>query len=173
VRIEGVWMVGCIAVLLTSWAGPAMAGREQERNKMVARKVFTDVLERGDLEVGRAIHTPDFIAHAGSRTTGLEADLASARGWHDAFPGGSMTIGKLVAEGDLVAVFWNGRGTNTGAGNGLPATGRKVDVTGMTVFRFVRGRIAEEWNVTDQLTLLRQLGLLPAPPAPAGAAPGR
>ena len=44
-------------------------------------------------------------------------------------------------------------------GNGIPATGKKVQVSGTTIFRFVDGRIAEEWTSGDALGLLKQLGL--------------
>jgi predicted ester cyclase len=64
-----------------------------------------------------------------------------------------------VAEGDFVAVYWRGRGTNTGEGNWLPATGEAIDVTGFTLLKIVDGLILEEWNVADQLSMYRQLGL--------------
>lgn len=80
-----------------------------------------------------------------------------------------MTVDAIVAEGDLVAVLWTGRGTNTGAGNGLPATGRKFAFRGATFFRMRAGRMAEEWNVTDRLEGLQQLGLLPGQGAAASA----
>ena len=43
--------------------------------------------------------------------------------------------------------------------NGAPPTGRAVDVTGITLYRFVEERIAEEWVAMDSLSRLRQLGL--------------
>jgi predicted ester cyclase len=74
-----------------------------------------------------------------------------------------MTVDQMVAEGDLVAVRFSGRGTNTGSGNGLPATGNYAEGSGITIFRMMDEQIADEWSVTDELGLLRQLGLLPAP----------
>ena len=73
-----------------------------------------------------------------------------------------MTVDLIVAEGDLVSVRWTARGTNTGTGNGIPATGRKVETSGITMFRFADGAIAEEWTAGNNLSLMRQLGLLPA-----------
>jgi predicted ester cyclase len=52
-------------------------------------------------------------------------------------------------------------GTNTQAGMGFPATGRKIESDGVTIFRFEDGKICEEWNVFDMLTVMRQAGLLP------------
>lgn len=93
-------------------------------------------------------------------------------GWRDAFPDLKITVDKQVAEGDLVAVRWTARGTNTGAGNGIPATGRAVQTMGTTLFRVADGRIAEEWTCADSLGLMKQLGMLPqatAVPAAGGS----
>jgi len=65
-----------------------------------------------------------------------------------------------VAEGDLVVVHWTAWGTNTQPGMGLPATGKPVNVSGMTLFRFKGGKISDEWNAWSMLSVLKQLGLL-------------
>jgi predicted ester cyclase len=62
-----------------------------------------------------------------------------------------------------VAIRYTGRGTNTGPLSGMPATGRKMEVTGMTIYRLVKGRIAEEWTTCNMLEILRQLGYYPPP----------
>ncbi len=61
-----------------------------------------------------------------------------------------------------MAVHFTGRGTNTGAWNDLPATGKPVEVVAITIFRIVGGKIVEEWTEYNKLSLLRQLGLAPA-----------
>ncbi len=160
-RRRGSWILSTLLMLVVL-AGVAHAGRRDlERNKQVVRRVYEDVLNRGRLDVAREIHTADFTAHAGTRTAGLEEDIAAAEGWRSAFPDLVVTIEQMVAEGDRVAVFWTARGTNTGEGNGLPATGRGGEGRGMSIFRLVDGRIAEEWNVMDKYGMLKQLGLLP------------
>jgi steroid delta-isomerase-like uncharacterized protein len=75
-----------------------------------------------------------------------------------------MSADLLIAEGDLVTVMWTGRGTNTGTGNGLPATGKSLAARGITIWRIVDGKITEEWSAFDQLSIMQQLGLLPATP---------
>ncbi|PYI96651.1 MAG: cyclase, partial [Verrucomicrobia bacterium] len=52
----------------------------------------------------------------------------------------------------------------TGTGNGLPATGKKVEQAGITIWRIVDGKIKEEWSAFDQLSMMQQLGLLPSKP---------
>ncbi len=139
-----------------------------ERNKSIARRVYEEGLNQGRFEVP---YSADFVGHGGRRTFTHADGMAEAKGWREAFPDLNITVDKQVAEGDLVAVRWTARGTNTGAGNGIPATGRAVQTSGTTLFRMADGRIAEEWTCADSLGLMKQLGLLPAPPAasPVGA----
>ncbi len=132
-----------------------------ERNKAVARQVFEDELSQGKWDVAERIHAPGFVAHAGKRTESRAEDLESAKGWRSAMPDVNVTVEQMVAEGDLVAVRWIGRGTNTGTGNGLQATGKKLEIEGMTIFRIEDGKIVEEWNSIDELGLYRQLGAIP------------
>jgi len=70
-----------------------------------------------------------------------------------------VAVNQILADGDLVAVYWTAAGTNTQAGMGFPATGKKLRVDGMTLFRFKAGKISEEWSVWDMLSVLRQAGL--------------
>jgi len=59
--------------------------------------------------------------------------------------------------GDRVICRWTCTGTQTGNFYGMPATGKKVDCKGITIFRISNGKIAELWNVWDQYTLVQQL----------------
>lgn len=141
-------------------------GAEVERNKRVARIVFEEVLSRGRVDENEAIYDPAFVAHGVHRDAGRAEDRAASKGWREAVPDLRMDIVQMVAECDQVAVHWSASGTNSGAGNGLPATGRKVaGLWGMTIFRMVDGRIREEWSSFDQYEMLRQLGLLGEAPA--------
>jgi len=139
-----------------------------ELNKSITRRVYEEGLNQGRFEVP---YRADFVGHGGRRTFTHADGMAEAKGWREAFPDLKITVDKQVAEGDLVTVRWTARGTNTGAGNGLPATGRAVEITGTTLFRMADGRIAEEWTCADSLGLMRQLGLL-ATPAAAPATDG-
>jgi steroid delta-isomerase-like uncharacterized protein len=141
----------------------ALAGPQQELNKSIARRVFEEGLSQGIFNVP---YTPDFIGHAGNGTFTHEAGMAEAKGWRKAFPDLKMNVDLILAENDLVTVRWTATGTNTGTGNGLPATGKSVKVTGQATFRFVDGQIAEEWAVGDTLGIMKQLGLLPKASGP-------
>ena len=154
-----------LCVLMTAFltVGTAFArDRKAERNKAVARRVFTEIFNQGKFEVADEIYAKDFVNHGLTRDIGLKEDQAAAQGWRQAAPDLVMTIEKEVGEGDLVTVLWTGAGTNTGTGNGLPATGKRIRVRGITIWRIVEGKIREEWSSFDQLSMLQQAGLLPS-----------
>lgn len=133
-----------------------------ELNKSIARRVYEEGLNQGRFEVP---YSPYFVGHGG-RTHFTHADgMAEAKGWREAFPDLKITVDQLVAEHDFVAVRWTARGTNTGAGNGIPATGRAVQISGTTLFRMADAQIAEEWTCADSLGLMKQLDLLAKPAA--------
>jgi predicted ester cyclase len=135
-----------------------------ERNKAVVRKVFTDILSQGKYDVAAEIYARDFVNHDTAKDLGADEDLANNRGWRAAFPDLEITVDREIAEGDFVTVLWRAKGTNTGSGNGLSATGKKTEGRGISVFRVVDGRMKEEWTEFSQLLVLRQLGLLPVRP---------
>lgn len=139
-----------------------------ELNRAITRRVYEEGLNQGRFEVP---YSADFVGHGGRRTFTHADGMAEARGWREAFPDLDITVDRQVAERDLVAVRWTARGTNTGTGNGIPATGRAVQITGTTLFRVADGRIAEEWTCADSLGLMKQLGLLATPAATPAAAP--
>ena len=155
---------GLISILFLALTLPGFArsASEQERNKNVARNFFEEVLSQGQLDKYGEFHSKDFVGHSGDRTFTLEEDLAYARGERKALPDMSFSVNRMVAEGDLVAVHITVSGTNTQAGMGFPATGKKIAADGVTIFRFKDGKICEEWNVFDMLRVMRQAGLLPA-----------
>ena len=134
----------------------------QEQNKALAKRAFEEILSKGRLELAEQLYAKDFVNHGLHRDIGLGEDQAALKGWHQAFSDISIVPEKFIAEGDLVTVYWIARGTNTGTGNGLPATGKKAEMAGITIWRIVNGKIKEEWSAFDQLSLMQQLGLLPA-----------
>src|SRR6266446_3523301 len=142
--------------------GFVFASSLQEQNKAIARRAFEEILSGGRFELAAQLYAKDFINHGIHRDAGLEEDQAALKGWHQAFSDITIVPEKLMAEDDLVAIYWIARGTNTGTGNGLPATGKKAELAGITIWRIVAGSINEEWSAFDQLSMMQQLGLLPA-----------
>lgn len=152
-----------IAVSICSFllVGVIFASSLQEQNKALAKRAFEELLSKGRFELAEQLYAKDFVNHGIHRDIRLEEDQAALKGWHQAFPDLSIVPEKLIADGELVAVYWIARGTNSGTGNGLPATGKKAEQSGITIWRIVDGKIKEEWSAFDQLSMMQQLGLLP------------
>ncbi len=68
---------------------------------------------------------------------------------------------QVVAEDDSVAVRWQGRVTHRGAFHGIPPTGRRITVSGINMYTVEEGRVKREWEQTDSLGILHQVGALP------------
>jgi steroid delta-isomerase-like uncharacterized protein len=141
------------------FASIACASSLEEQNKALAKRAFEELLSKGKFELAEQLYAEDFVNHGLHRNIGLEEDQAALKGWHEAFPDLAIIPAKLIAEGDLVTIYWIARGTNTGAGNGLPVTGKKAEQAGITIWRIVNGKIKEEWSAFDQFSLMQQLGL--------------
>ena len=141
----------------------AAAAETAEQRKAVARRVFEEIFNQGKFDVADQIYAKDFVNHGVTRDIGLKEDQAAARGWRSAFPDLTTKVDKMLVDGEFVTVLWSGGGTNTGTGNGLPATGKKLTGRGITIWRISGGKIREEWSEFDQLRILQQLGLMPVP----------
>ena len=69
-----------------------------------------------------------------------------------AFPDIHMTVELAAAQGDFVTVVWRFHGTHTAFGYGLPPTGTRIEIRGITVWRIVDGKIRDEWTSFNELT---------------------
>lgn len=139
-----------------------------EDNKATVRRYFEEVLNQGHLALAEELNAPNWVYH--DTAVPEVRTLAEYSQWftevRQAFPDFQVTIEDLVAEGDEVTVRYTWRGTNTGPITRpmpIPATGKQVTATGMSLVRFAGGKGVEVWNQTDSLGLFQQLGLLPAP----------
>lgn len=155
-------IIGTISACSLLMANLLFASPSEQQNKALAKRAFEELLSKGRFELAEQLYAKDFVNHGIHRDITLEEDQAALKGWHQAFPDLSIVPEKLIADGDQVAVYWIARGTNTGTGNGLPATGKKAELSGITIWRIVDGKIKEEWSAFDQLSMMKQLGLLPA-----------
>ena len=73
-----------------------------------------------------------------------------------------MTVHEVIGSGDRAVVTWSFTGTNTGEGE-LQATGRSVDVSGVSIDRWENGKFVEEIVHFDAPSFMSQLGLVDAP----------
>ena len=83
--------------------------------------------------------------------------------FRQAFPDSYFTVEDMVAEGDKVATRKTFHGTHQGEFMGIPPTGQQVSTGLIDVVRIVDGKVVEHWSMGDNLGLMQQLGVIPAP----------
>jgi predicted ester cyclase len=107
--------------------------------------------------------------NSASGMPGLPPGLAGAKiahqGTMQSFPDRELEVVDLVDGGDRVFVRTRVTGTNTGgfAPFGVPANGRPFQIEAWSVYRFEGGKVVQHWGMNDALSLLMQLGAIPAP----------
>jgi steroid delta-isomerase-like uncharacterized protein len=132
-----------------------------EENKRLVRTWFEEVWNKRSLP---AIHR---MYHKTGKAYGFPEPEAVTRSpqefeqhvkaFQDAFSDIHVVIDDLVAEGDKVAVRWTATMKHTGDGLGIPATSKKVSVTGSSFVTCGNGQILEGWNYADFTRMRLQL----------------
>jgi predicted ester cyclase len=116
-----------------------------------ARTALEQVCARGDLERARELYADDFLDHVNAlEFRGQEGIAESVAMYRAIFPDLRIEVVDQVADGDRVVSRWVLHGTHRG---------RRVTMPGITISRFENDKIAEDWTVSDNLGLLRQIGV--------------
>ncbi len=138
--------------------------QDSERNAQVIRD-FYDQTNAGNFGVYDTLFAPDFVSYTSA--TGFEirgsAGFKAANAMYMAsFPDFQTKVEMIVAEDDLVMAYGVLSGTNEGEFMGNAATGKKVEWTGIAIYRFNdEDQIDGRWQEFDGLGLYQQLGLIP------------
>jgi predicted ester cyclase len=135
-----------------------------EENKALARRAYDEFNQRNLLAGYYELFVPNFVLHNASMTIqGLEAYQRFISMYLTAFPDARLTLEDVIAEGDKVVTRQTFRGTHRGELMGIAPTGKLVSGTGMVITRIVNEKAVEQWANYDDLGLLQQLGVVPAP----------
>jgi predicted ester cyclase len=139
----------------------------EEQNKQIVRRFVDEYQTGASASAFEELLDPQVLDH--SRPPGVAAGAEGVRQQFDAFraafPDFRATILDQVAEGDKVVTRKVFHGTHEGDLMGIAPTGRQVEITVIDIVRIRDGKIAEHWNVVDQLGLMQQLSVLPEPAA--------
>lgn len=141
-----------------------------EENKEVIRAYVETIFNQQQVDRADELAAADYLDHAAlpGQAPGLQGARKKWAMYLAGIPDLRVSIEDLVAEGDKVAVRRSYEGTHQGELLGVPPTGKHVQIGGISIFRLAGGKIAEHWKQLDRLTLMQQLGVIPAPAAPAG-----
>lgn len=129
-----------------------------------------ELISHGDIDGFGRLVSEGFVEH--QEQPGLpptkEGVLELFRAYRAAFPDLRMHVDEIIASGDTTVARVTVSGTQHGEFMGTPPSGRRAEVQLIDIMRFDdAGLIAEHWGVVDSLSLLQQLGIIPAAaPAP-------
>jgi predicted ester cyclase len=128
-------------------------------------QAFVDAVNNQDWQAIETLVATGFTRHsiaAGEIDVRSRLDLIKfLRAEYITFPDANEQIVDILGEGDKVAVRMRFRGTQAGILGTYPPTGKPVDSEYLAIYRIESGLIVEAWAEWDNLTTLKQLGLLP------------
>ncbi len=155
-----------LLLLLTVCLLPATGfntGTPGEHNKVLVQRYFTEVWNQGKLDVLDEILDHQYINHTPSvpdpppGPAGLKPIVAAIR---KAFPDLHYEIKELITNDSMAVVRTVVTGTQTDSLFNLPPTGKKIMVNQINIEKISNGKIREHWRVTDELTMMKQLGFV-------------
>jgi steroid delta-isomerase-like uncharacterized protein len=132
----------------------------------VIARYFDEVWNQGRVDVLDDLLTSDYVNHSPSIPNPRPgpADLKPiVQAMRAAVPDLRYEILDLIVDHDKIAVFLRVTGTHVGTLFGMAPTGRTFDIRQMQIEWLREGRICQHWRITDELALLRQLGLAETP----------
>jgi predicted ester cyclase len=130
-----------------------------EQIEAVVRACFENA-SRGNFDALDGIVAPNYVLHP-EEVRGADGLREMVERYRSALSGLRVTIDQQFSQGDYVATRITITGRHDGDLMGTPPTGKDVSFTGITISRCEDGRIAEEWELTDTVGLLGQVGALP------------
>jgi steroid delta-isomerase-like uncharacterized protein len=133
-----------------------------ENNKDTFRRYVDEVWKDQNLDIADEIFAEKYLSHQSDGTV-LERGPGDVKKfvteYHSAFSDIENTVEDMIGEDDRVVNRWTLRVTHTGEFRGIPATNKRITITGIGIFRFSEeGKVIESWDSLDQLGMLKQLG---------------
>jgi predicted ester cyclase len=135
-----------------------------EENKNLVRRIFEEGINQNKPNVFDELIAPTYVNYNfPSPAAGVEGFKMVIGLFRTAFPDIQITLEEELAEGDKVSTRGYFTGTHTGDFQGIPATGKQVKVEYIDIWRVANGQLVENWVQMDQLGMMQQLGVIPAP----------
>jgi steroid delta-isomerase-like uncharacterized protein len=135
-----------------------------EKNKETFRRYVDEVWKEENLGIADEVFAEKYLSHQSDGTVlerGPEDVKKFVTEYRSAFSDIENTVEDMIGEDDKVVNRWSLQATHTGDFRGIPATGKRVTINGIGIFRFSEdGKVVESWDSLDQLGMLQQLGAL-------------
>ncbi len=126
-----------------------------------AQTKFGDAVNSGNLDKMYDLVSEDCIDHdpAPGQVDGPEGYIKFFTMMRTAFPDMKLAVEKMVADDDSIAFAYTLTGTHEGDFNGVAATGKPVKASGLQISKFENGKMVERWGSSDELGIMKQLGV--------------
>ena len=132
-----------------------------ETSKDLVRR-FNTAINEGNAETMREVLDKDFVHYDFQTTTnGPDEFIDQLMDFRRSFPDLNVEIVEIIGEGEKVVNRVRFTGTQEGEFNKYPASGKKIDITGLAMFHIREGRIYEHWTEMNGMGLARQIGMIP------------
>lgn len=142
-------------------SGPTM---EEQANLALMNRIYNEFINQGKEEVFDELVSPEVVEH--EELPGFEPNREGVKHYfqmmHTAFPDLHFQVDDIFASGDKVVARITVHGTHQGEFMGMQPSGKKIAVKGIDIVRFADGKLIEHWGVTDAMTMMQQLGAMPA-----------
>ncbi len=134
-------------------------------DNIAATKKFGKAVNSGKFYEFNDLMTPDVEDHdpAPDQGDGPKGLIDFFSTFRKAFPDLEVAVDHMVADDENVAIAYTIIGTHEGDFLGIAPTGEKIKARGVQIARFEDGRIAERWGSSDELGILKQIGVAPVP----------
>jgi predicted ester cyclase len=141
----------------------ASLSEQQAGSQIAAARRYDTFWDNGDAALARMALAPDFIDRTlpPGRAQGIAGPLAASETIRAAIPDLRCEIEQMIVAGDRVVAHLHFRGHFTGHFAETQGHGQPIDFIAIDIYHVAQGRIAENWHIEDNLTLLQQLGQIP------------
>jgi len=153
----------CVAAGLVSCTSEAdKNAKVGAENVAYYSRIWEVAVNEGRTNILDSAYTDDAVLHTVPEVKGKANCKTYYENYVTGFSDRQFIVKEIFADGDKLVKYWQFKGKHTGSFFGIPATGKTVDVLGVTIAKMKDGKIAEEQDFMDNMVLMQQLGLLPA-----------
>jgi steroid delta-isomerase-like uncharacterized protein len=133
----------------------------EEQNKAIVNRMW-EAWNKRDFEAWKGMHAPEYLYYSPSNSAkplSIEETIEMGKTFFVGFPDAISSVEEVATCGDKAISRWIMKGTHKGEFAGIPATGNKIECSGIMVTRIENGKVVEDKEEWDMLTFMQQLGM--------------
>ncbi|MDX2439670.1 MAG: ester cyclase [Desulfobacterales bacterium] len=141
--------------------------KDIKKKKLI--KQLHHIWNSGEMELIAEVYSPDFIVHwprgfKVNESHGFDGVRNTIKNIHLAIPDWHEEVKDIIIGDDKVVTRYTSTGTHLGTYAGIEGTGKKISLDEISIYRIEKGRVVEQWCLSDDVSTLLTLGLLEEAP---------